>query len=80
MELPADERRRLARILLDLSDEDQDFSPEIEAVWEQEIVRRMEEVKTGAAKHSGFDDVFARLDKRSLHEGQNPSGSRKRIE
>ena len=45
MELPAGQRIALARILLDLSDEEQDFSPEVETAWEQEICRRMEEVR-----------------------------------
>jgi hypothetical protein len=64
LELQAGERRTLARILLELSEEDQDFSPGVEAAWEDEIVRRMEAVKSGAATHSGFTDVFERLDKR----------------
>ncbi len=62
MELPAGQRIALARILLDLSDEEQDFSPEVETAWEQEICRRMEEVKTGSVQSSSFEEVFARLD------------------
>ena len=64
MELPREQQRTLARILLDLSDENQDFSPEVEAAWEDEIARRMSAVKAGTATHSNFDDVFARLDAR----------------
>ena len=64
LELQVGERRALARILLELSEEDQDFSPEVQAAWEDEIARRMEAVKSGAANHSSFPDVFARLDKR----------------
>jgi putative addiction module component (TIGR02574 family) len=64
LELPPVQRLTLARILLDLSDESGDFSPEIEAAWETEICRRMEEVKAGRAHSSGFDQVFARLDQR----------------
>jgi hypothetical protein len=30
MDLPPSQRRTLARMLLDLSDDDQDFSPEVE--------------------------------------------------
>jgi hypothetical protein len=52
------------RILLDLSDEDQDFSPDVEDAWEQEIIRRMEDIKAGRARSAGFDKVFARLDQR----------------
>ena len=52
LELARGERRTLARILLQLSEEDQDFSPEAEAAWENEIVRSMETVKAGRARHS----------------------------
>jgi putative addiction module component (TIGR02574 family) len=64
LELPPVQRLTLARILLDLSDERQDFSPEVEAKWETEICRRMEEVKAGRARSDSFDNVFARLDQR----------------
>ena len=64
LELAPAQRRTLARILLELSEEDQDFSPEAEAVWENEIVRRMETVKAGTARHSPCAGVFARLDQR----------------
>ena len=64
LELPPVQRLTLARILLDLSDESGDFSPETEAAWETEICQRMEDVKNGRARSSGFDQVFARLDQR----------------
>jgi len=64
LELPPVQRLALARILLDLSDEKADFSPEIETVWEEEISRRMEEVKAGHVRSSGFEEIFARLDSR----------------
>jgi putative addiction module component (TIGR02574 family) len=63
LELPPVQRLTLARILLDLSDENQDFSPDVEAAWEKEICRRMKEVKAGRARSDGFDEVFARLDR-----------------
>ncbi len=64
LELPPVQRLALARILLDVSDEKADFSPEVETAWEEEISRRMEEVKAGRARSSGFEEVFARLDRR----------------
>ena len=64
LELPPVQRLTLARILLDLSDGNQDFSPEADGAWEAEIVRRMEEVKAGRARSAGFDEVFGRLDRR----------------
>jgi putative addiction module component (TIGR02574 family) len=63
LELTPSQRLMLARILLDLSDEDRDFSPDVEAAWEREICRRMEEVKAGRARSSEFEDVFYRLDR-----------------
>jgi putative addiction module component (TIGR02574 family) len=54
----------LARILLDLSDENQDISPEVEAAWEDEICRRMEGLKAARAQSSSFNDVFSRLNER----------------
>lgn len=65
LELPPIQRLTLARILLDLSDESGDFSPELGDAWETEICRRMEEVQMGRARSSGVDQVFSRLDKQS---------------
>ncbi len=64
LELPPGQRLTLARILLDLSEPDQDFSPEVEAAWEEEIARRMDAVKAGNAHSENFDRVFAELDRR----------------
>lgn len=64
LELPPSQRLALARILLDLSEEEQDFSPEVETAWDDEICRRMKEVKAGRARSDSFDAVFARLDQR----------------
>jgi len=64
LELSPAQRLILARILLDLSESDQDFSPEVEAAWEQEIGRRLETIKAGNAQSKSFDRVFAELDGR----------------
>jgi hypothetical protein len=64
LELPPIQRLTLARILLELSDGEGDFSPEVEADWETEICRRMEEVRAGRARSGDFDEVFTRLDQR----------------
>ncbi|MBM3883593.1 MAG: hypothetical protein FJ387_28455 [Verrucomicrobia bacterium] len=64
LELPPVQRLTLARILLDLSDDDRDFSPDVEAAWETEIARRIEDVKAGRARSDRFHAVFARLDQR----------------
>jgi hypothetical protein len=62
LELSQLERLKLARILIDLSEGDQDFSPETEEAWEKEICRRMEAVRMGKAKSRSSDQVFADLD------------------
>ncbi len=64
LELPAADRRTLARILLDVSDADRDFSPEVEAAWEEEITRRLRAVDEGTAKSRPATEVFAELDRR----------------
>ncbi len=64
LDLPAAERRKLARILLDVSDEDRDFSPEVDATWEEEIARRLSAVDAGVAKSRPAMEVFADLDRR----------------
>jgi hypothetical protein len=64
LELPPVQRLTLARILLDASENNGDFSPDAEAVWEEEICRRMEAVKAGTARSRTFDEVFTDLDRR----------------
>ena len=64
LDLPAAQRLVLARILLDLSEDDQDFSPGVEAAWDEEICRRMSSVTSGKAQSRSFEDVFNDLDRR----------------
>ena len=64
MELPALQRLKLARILLDLTEEDGDFSPQVEAAWDDEISRRLQALRAGTARSRSFDQVFADLDRR----------------
>ena len=64
MELPPVQRLTLARVLLDLTEDDRDYSPEAEAAWEEEICSRIEAVKAGTARSRPFDEVFADLDRR----------------
>ena len=64
LELSLRQRRTLARILLDLSEPSLDFSPEVEAAWEEEIGHRVEAVKAGDAESKSFERVFAELDRR----------------
>lgn len=64
LELPPSQQLTLARILLDISEPDQDFSADAEAAWEEEISRRIEAVKAGTATSRTLEEVFADLDKR----------------
>jgi hypothetical protein len=64
LELSPVQRLTLARILLDLSQDGRDFSPDAEAAWEEEICSRMEAVKAGTSRARGSDVVFAELDRR----------------
>ena len=64
LELTAPERLVLARILLDTSGEEPDFSPDAEAAWEEEICRRMKAVEAGTAQTRSSEEVFADLDRR----------------
>ena len=59
LELSPAQRLTLARILLDLSEPNQDFCPDAESAWEEEIVRRVDAIKAGTAQSSRFDRVFA---------------------
>lgn len=64
LELPSSQRLALARILLDLAEEDREFDPLAEAAWEEEICRRMRAVEAGGVRTKSFDEVFADLDRR----------------
>jgi hypothetical protein len=64
LDLAPGQRLALARILLEVSEADQDFSPDIEAAWDDEICRRMRAVESGTARSRSFEDVFADLDRR----------------
>ena len=64
LELPSDQRLRLARILLDLSEDNPECAAEVESAWEEEICRRMKAVEEGTAQARPLEEVFAELDRR----------------
>lgn len=64
LELPCSQRLKLARILLDASAPDLDYSPGVDADWEEEIGARLAAVKNGTARTSSVAEVFADLDRR----------------
>jgi putative addiction module component (TIGR02574 family) len=57
--LPAEDRARLAEDLLSSLQEDGD--PAIEAAWDTEIRRRLDEVEAGTAKLIPAAEVFAEV-------------------
>ncbi len=62
LELPPGQRLKLARILMDVSEPEQDFSPDVQAAWDDEISARVEAVKNGTARSRPIADLFAQLD------------------
>lgn len=57
--LPAEDRARLAEDLLSSLQEDHDLA--IEAAWDTEIRRRLDEVEAGTAKLIPAAEVFAEV-------------------
>ena len=49
-DLPAPERLKLARILLDLSEPATESPDDIQNAWDQEIERRLQELRSGKVK------------------------------
>jgi putative addiction module component (TIGR02574 family) len=58
LELPPEERVRLAEKLLATVHE---VDAEVEAAWDQEIQRRLEEIDSGTAKLIPAEEVFAEV-------------------
>jgi putative addiction module component (TIGR02574 family) len=57
------DRLKLARIMLDLSDEENREDPaEVEAAWSEEIDRRIEEMRTGKVKGVPLETVQKRIE------------------
>jgi putative addiction module component (TIGR02574 family) len=57
MSLPPEARAALASSLLDSLDEDESVAEDAEAAWQQEIARRMDEVRSGAVKTIPWHEV-----------------------
>jgi putative addiction module component (TIGR02574 family) len=63
-ELLDSDRLKLARILLDLSNSGTEPTPEADAEWDQEIERRLEELRSGRVKGIPLDEVKRKLEQR----------------
>ena len=57
--LGSEDRARLAEDLLASLEDGSESAAEVEAAWEHEIRRRVDEVKSGTAKLIPAEDVFA---------------------
>jgi hypothetical protein len=64
LDLPSSQRLKLARILLDVSEPDRDFSPEVETAWDEEIGACMTAVINGTARTRPIAEVLQDLDQR----------------
>lgn len=64
LDLSASQRLTLARILIELSDANDDFSPAVDEKWDLEIDRRLGLVRAGQAQSRPFDEVMADVDRR----------------
>jgi putative addiction module component (TIGR02574 family) len=63
-DLPAVERLKLARILLDLSESDAEPQDEIQAAWDNEIEERIQDLKSGKAKGVPLEEVKRKIEAR----------------
>jgi putative addiction module component (TIGR02574 family) len=63
-ELPAPERLKLARILLDLSEATATPPDEMQAAWDKEIERRLHELRSGKVLGVPLDEVKRKIEGR----------------
>ena len=63
-DLPAPERLKLARILLDLSEPATESSDDVQNAWDQEIERRLQELRSGKVKVMPLEEVKAKIEAR----------------
>jgi putative addiction module component (TIGR02574 family) len=63
-DLPAPERLKLARILLDLSEPATESADDVQNAWDQEIERRLQELRSGKVKGVPLEEVKAKIEAR----------------
>jgi len=61
-ELPINEQLALARILLDLAEDAPEPTGKVEEVWNNEIQKRVTELRTGQTKTIPFDEVRRKIE------------------
>lgn len=63
-ELPAPERLKLARILLDLSESEAEPSTDVQEAWDQEIEKRLLDLRAGKVKGVPLEEVKKKIEAR----------------
>ena len=63
-DLPAPERLKLARILLDLSEPATESPDDVQNAWDQEIERRLQELRSGKVKGVPLEEAKAKIEAR----------------
>jgi putative addiction module component (TIGR02574 family) len=63
-DLPAPERLKLARILLDLSEPATESPDDVQNAWDHEIERRLQELRAGKVKGVPLEEVKAKIEAR----------------
>lgn len=64
VELPPEDRLKLARMLLDVSDIPHEPLSEVETAWETEISNRIRSIDAGTAQGKLWEEVLANLNAR----------------
>ena len=64
LELPAGERLKLARIMLDLSEGEIEPLDEVQAAWDKEIEQRVQELRSGQVKGVPLEEVKRKIETR----------------
>ena len=60
--MPASDRLKLARILLDISESEATPAADAQAAWDQEIERRLQELRSGAVQGVPLDEVKRKIE------------------
>jgi putative addiction module component (TIGR02574 family) len=63
-ELPASDRLKLARLMLDLTDAEPASPDQLQSEWDEEIQRRLKELRSGQVTGVPLEDVKRRIEAR----------------
>ena len=67
-ELTPEDQLKLARLLIDLCEAKQDDAIEVQAAWDAEIQRRMEELRSGKVRGIPLEQVKRRMQRHLVRE------------